>query len=160
MKMIERNQEDQKRTEEVLGLLKKEIQPVLRGERESLDILVEFRHPITGRVTTNFLPVPGVLGERGKRVFEMLRREIEYAPGYEYWAERREADVYHYEELWNVPIKHEGVSLERKEIYEKFRDKEGPERIVWSIRNFQPKSKLQKVRERVRKFLGLEEQFV
>lgn len=155
--MVERKRdlEYQKRTEEVFEQLKTAIQPVIDGDMKEMEILREVVDPMTGRKNIYFFPVANVFGERGRRVFERLRREIEYAPDYDYFVERKEGDdYYHYVELWNVPTKYEGVVLERREFHEKFRKKEEPERTEWWIVSLHPKGRIQRVKERTRQIIS------
>lgn len=147
--MIERNQEDRRRTEETFELLKQAIQPVLNGEREIIDILSVEKHHMTGMVTIKFFPVPGILGDRGRKVFEMLKHELGYDASLGSKPETRELDYYHNERYQEFPTNREIVVLVKSKIYEE--DPKDPERITWSIKHLRPKqTRIQKVGTRAR----------
>jgi len=155
--MLERDRDlaYQEKTKQDFERLKTAIQPVLDGDIEKMKILEEEVDPETGGINIQFFPVNGVLGERGKKAFEMLRREIEYTPDYDYFAETGETDDgYHCVEVWNVPTKHVGIILERRELRDKFRAWKEPERIEWSIVNIHPKGKVQRFREKTSRLVS------
>lgn len=152
-----REREDQKRTEEAFERLKKAIRPVIGGDIKEIEILAEVVDPMTGRTNIYFL-LPDVLGERGRKVFEKLKEELDYdaSAGYQEEEGSRVIDHYHYEKPPTYyPTKYENVILVEKKRFEKFGDEEKPERTTWSIRHLNPKkTALQEVGERARRFIS------
>lgn len=149
MKMIEqrREREYQRKTERDFNRLMDAVQPVLDGERESMDILVEQKHHLTERINVNFFPVPGVFGDKGKRLFEMLKHELGYDAGRSSELETRELDHYHNESRQQFPTNRENIVLVKSEAYEG--DPDDPERITWSIEHLHPKKGIiQRAKER------------
>lgn len=157
--MVERDRDlaYQEKTKQDFERLKTAIQPVLDGDMEEMEILVEAVDYLTGRINIHFL-LPDVLGDRGRKVLEMLKHELRYdaSAGYQEEEESRVVDHYHYEKPPTYfPTKYEDVVLVERKIYEKFKDEEKPERTTWSIRHLNPKkTTLQKAGERARQFVS------
>lgn len=143
----------QEKTERDFNRLMEAIQPVLNGEREIMDILSVEKHHMTGRVIIKFFPVPGVLGDKGRRLLEMLKHDLGYDESQSSKPETRYLDHYHNERRQHFLTNRENIVLVKSEIYEQ--DPNDPEKTIWSIKHLDPKkSTVQKVGEKAREAIS------
>jgi len=152
--MRERGPENQKSIEIFFASLQEAIQPVISGDRERIDIIGIFFNPFEG-TTNHFFPVPRVFGEEGGRVFERLKKELECDTTFNKQMElvkEGKMDEGHNCRTWSFDTNLGGIVLEKTETFDRTRSLTDPERIIWSIRNLHPKTKGQKLGERMRRF--------
>jgi hypothetical protein len=144
--------------EKIFTSLLKVIQSVIDGDEGSETFLVFHRQKCIARLPESH----SISILMGRKILERVQRELEYDFVHDSLGERKEIDFDHYQESpQHLPTKYPNIELMRAEVFNRFEEKEGPEAVIWSIRNLNPKTRrdkaLDKIREleaRVRRKLG------